>query len=46
MRIPSDIPVLDNVSPLSRGRKVAVAGVIAMTVVTFVAMWLPLPLRR
>jgi membrane-associated protease RseP (regulator of RpoE activity) len=46
MRIPADIPVLDNVSPLSRGRKVAVAGVMAMIVVTFVVMWLPLPLRR
>jgi Zn-dependent protease len=46
MRIPSDIPVLDNVSPLSRGRKLAVAGVMAMIVVTFVVMSFPLPLRR
>ncbi len=46
MRTQADISVLDNVSPLSRGRKVAVAGVIGMTLVTFVVMWLPLPLGR
>ncbi len=46
MRMPTDIPLLDNVSPLSRWRKVAVVGVIAMTVVTFVVMWFPVPLGR
>lgn len=45
MRTPTDIPVLDNVSSLSWKRRVAVVGVIGMTLVTFVVMWLPVPLR-
>jgi len=44
MRNPVDIPVLDNVSPLSRGRKLALIGALGMLLVTFVVMWFPIPL--
>lgn len=44
MRNPVDIPVLDNVSPLSRGRKLALVGAVGMALVTFVVLWFPLQL--
>lgn len=44
MRNPVDIPVLDNVSPLSRGRKLALVGAVGMAAVTFVVMWFPIQL--
>ncbi|MDW8042550.1 MAG: site-2 protease family protein [Nitrososphaerota archaeon] len=45
MRNPVDVTVLDNVSKLSRGRKVAMTGVLVMLVLTFVVIQplLPLP---
>ncbi|MEN3048269.1 MAG: site-2 protease family protein [Candidatus Caldarchaeales archaeon] len=45
MRNPVDVAVLDNVSGLSRWRKVAMAGVVAMLVMTYVVVQplLPLP---